>query len=167
MLWLRSWPYGLGMASAWTLLALLGLDSLFKLFPWFYVVAKILGAFYLIYIAWNTWKGASRPIDGVAKPALHAFRDGVLVNLLNPKSVLFAAAVLVVIFPPDISLVEKGVIAANHLLVEILFYTVLAVSMNTGAVRKSYLSAKALLDRIAAVVIGALALRILYQSSRD
>ncbi len=159
---------GLGaMASVWTLLALLGLDSLFKLFPLAYIIAKIAGAIYLIYIAWNTWRGASRSLKEQSKPAAHAFRNGILINLSNPKSVLFAAAVLIVIFPPGITLLEKGLIAANHFLVEILFYAILAFVMNTTSARRVYLSAKLFLDRCAAIVIGALALRILYQSTKD
>jgi len=43
---------GLGLIAAlWTLMALLGLDTVFKLFPWAYAAVKTIGAIYLIYIA--------------------------------------------------------------------------------------------------------------------
>jgi threonine/homoserine/homoserine lactone efflux protein len=47
------------------------------------------------------WTGARERIDSQTQPAMHAFRQGFLVNLLNPKSALFAAAVLIVVFPEN------------------------------------------------------------------
>ncbi len=43
-------------------------------------------------------------------------------NLLNPKSVLFGAAMLVVIFPPGMSLPQILFVGANQLVVESMFY---------------------------------------------
>lgn len=149
------------MAAAWTAMALLGLDAIFRLFPVVYTAAKIAGALYLLYIAYRTWRSARDPINGSVMPARHAFRDGLLVNLLNPKSVLFAAAVLVVIFPASMPLADKAIIVANHLVVEIVVYTVLAVALSTPHVSRQYLRAKVYLDRAAAVVLGALGLRLL------
>jgi threonine/homoserine/homoserine lactone efflux protein len=43
---------GLGlMAAIWTLVALLGLEMVFRVFPWAYAVVKIIGALYLLHIA--------------------------------------------------------------------------------------------------------------------
>lgn len=39
------------MAAAWTMLALLGVNGLFVLFPWAFLLFKTGGAIYLIYIA--------------------------------------------------------------------------------------------------------------------
>jgi len=154
---------GLGlMAATWTLMALLGLDLVFDVFPWAYTVAKIAGALYLIWVAWRIWSSAAEPITGQVRPRHLAFRDGILINALNPKSVLFAAAILVVIFPPDLSIGETLLIALNHLVVEVLFYSALAMAMSTRATRDRYLAAKVYLDRTAAVVLGAIGLRLLF-----
>ena len=155
---------GLGlMAAAWTGAALLGLDGLFRLFPWAYTTVKIAGAVYLLYIACATWKGARKPVSGEARPASRDFAEGVLLNLSNPKSVLFAAAVLIVIFPPDLGLAEKAFIVANHFLVELVCYSLIAVVLSTRAVSERYLRAKTWLDRAAAVIMGALGIRLLFQ----
>ena len=45
---------------------------------------------YLLYLAYRIWRDASAPVEARGEPARHAFRQGFLVNLLNPKSVLFA-----------------------------------------------------------------------------
>lgn len=151
------------MASMWTLAALLGLQSLFALFPWAYAIIKTAGAAYLIWIAWNTWRGATQPLQAEAKPASRDFLDGVLLNLANPKSVLFAAAVLIVIFPPDLSLQNKAFIVANHFIVEVVCYSVIALVMSRPAISARYLAAKKWADRFSSVIMGALGLRLLFQ----
>lgn len=155
---------GLGtMAAIWTLAALLGLDAIFTLFPWAYLAMKITGAAYLLWIAWGMWRDASTPINpqSAAIPRRHAFRTGLLVNLANPKSVLFAASVLVVIFPPDMTLAHKTLIVANHLAVEWIVYSLFALALSTRPARDGYLRLKPSLDRLAATVLGMLGLRLL------
>lgn len=153
---------GLGiMAATWTMMAVLGLDSMFRLFPWLYAGVKIAGAAYLIYVAWKMWSGARNPIEVTEQKVQHAFWTGLLVNLLNPKAVLFAAAVLIVIFPGKLSLAEGAVLVMNHLLVEWGFYIVLAFVLSTKTVSAKYLRAKVYIDRFAALVLGGLGARLL------
>ena len=155
---------GLGsMAALWTLTALLGLDAIFTLFPWAYLTIKITGAAYLLWIAWAMWRTASVPLDTEAAPTprRRAFRSGILVNLANPKSVLFAASVLVVIFPPDMGIAEKSLIVANHLAVEWIAYSLFALALSTKPARDGYLRLKPILDRLAAAILGMLGLRLL------
>ena len=153
---------GLGLvASLWTLAALLGLEVVFNLFPWAYALVKTIGALYLIYVAYGMWVHARKPIEAAATPARHAFRQGAMINILNPKAMLFAAAVLIVIFPADLSMGHNLVIVLNHLAVEVLFYTGLAFAMSSSAVNRGYLRAKVYIDRTSAAVLGALGVRLL------
>ena len=153
---------GLGIAAAgWTLAALVGLDAVFRLFPWSYMLVKAGGGLYLSYLAFGIWKGASRPLAEASIPPGHAFRSGLLVNLSNPKSVLFAAAVLVAIFPPDMDVIHKLAIGANHLGIELAFYGLLALTMSRQAMRRRYFAMKLYLDRFAAAVLLVLAAHIL------
>ena len=149
------------MAAGWTLAALWGLAGLLALFPWIYAAARMAGAAYLIWIAWRTWRGAREPVAARAAPRGRAFLGGVLVNLANPKSVLFAGAVLVVIFPPGLSVAETLLVALNHLALEVAFYAMLTALLARPAVSRGYLAAKPALDRLAAAVMGALGLRLL------
>ena len=154
---------GLGlMAAVWTMMALLGLRVIFELFPLLYIGAKIAGTAYLLYIAYRMWRDASVPTRPRINPVGRAFRQGFLVNLFNPKPVLFAAVVLVTVFPSGISTTDSIVIVINHFLVEIGFYTVLAFCTSTRSVVKRYLRAKTYFDRIAAVILGTLSVRILF-----
>ncbi|MGY9046849.1 hypothetical protein P775_26450 [Puniceibacterium antarcticum] len=151
------------MAAIWTSAALLGLDTVFTLFPFAYVAIKTLGALYLLWVAYTLWRDARQPLDASNAPLPHghAFRRGLMVNLGNPKSVLFASAVLLVIFPQDLSLGSKAMIVANHLAVELLAYSSFALALGTAPARAGYLRLKPLLDRIAAGVLSLLGLRLL------
>ena len=153
------------MAALWTLAALLGLQTLFALFPWAYATLKTLGAIYLIYLAIQMWRTAAQPLNRQAAPAAdrRSFVSGLLVNLANPKSVFFSAAVIVVIFPAGISPLDKTLIFANHLAVELIVQPALALLLGTAAVRNRYLAFKPTLDRAAGTILGVLGLRLLLE----
>lgn len=155
---------GLGLAAAlWTLAALLGLESLFALFPWAYTTLKVAGAAYLLWIAIQTWRHARSPLPDAPTPKGRAFLSGLLVNVGNPKSMLFAAAVIVVVFPQGLSAPQIALIVTNHLALEVAFYSLFAVLLSSAPARRKYLSAKPLLDRVAAGLLGALGLRLLIE----
>lgn len=154
---------GLGLvAGLWTLAALLGLEALFLLFPWAYLALKIAGAAYLVHIAWKTWRAARAPLaEAARRPRGRAFLDGILINLGNPKSVLFAASVLVVIFPKGLAAGEIALIVGNHMIVEWVFYAGFATLLSGAQARRAYLGAKSWIDRAAALMLGALGLKLL------
>ncbi len=150
------------VAALWTLAALLGVDIVFTAFPWAYTAAKTIGAAYLLWIAVKMWRGASEPLELQPRRRLSGFRRGALVNLLNPKSMLFAGAVLVVVFPPGLAPLDMTIVIANHLAVELLFYSVLATALGSRGVAARYLRARGWIDRTAAAAIAALGLRLLF-----
>lgn len=156
---------GLGLiAACWTLAALTGLSALFALAPWAFGAMKLAGALYLIWIAFHLWRDAGAPLgEGRAGRRRwgRAFVSGMLVNLGNPKSVLFAGAVLVVIFPAGLGLRDGAMVIAAHFLLELLGYALIALTLSHPAARAGYLRAKLWIDRIAGVVLGALGLRLL------
>ncbi|WP_299699409.1 LysE family transporter [uncultured Tateyamaria sp.] len=155
---------GLGTAAAmWTLAALLGLEAVFTFFPWTYTALKIGGALYLIWIAIQTWRHSRDPLRDAPKPRGQAILSGMLLNLGNPKSMLFAAAVIVVVFPKGLAPADIMVIVLNHWLLELAFYTLLALALSTPHIRRGYVSLKPVFDRIAATLLGALGLRLILE----
>lgn len=151
------------MAALWTLSAFLGLDVLFALFPWAYGALKIVGAVYLIWIAVQTWRHAKAPLGTATTSRHRAYVAGLLVNLGNPKSALFAAAVIVVVFPQGLSAPHIALIVANHFALEVLCYTGFALALSTPAAKSTYAALKPVLDRIAAALLGALGLRLILE----
>lgn len=156
--------FGLGTAAAmWTLAALLGLEAVFSVFPWAYTVLKIGGALYLIWIAVHTWRHARDPLGDAPVARGRAILSGMLLNFGNPKSMLFAAAIIVVIFPQGLAPIDIAVITLNHWLLELLFYAGLALVLSTSRMRRGYINLKPVLDRIAATLLGALGLRLILE----
>ena len=153
---------GLGFAAAcWTLAAFLGLQSVFTLFPWAYLSLKTIGALYLIWMAVQTWRHARDLPSDAPTARRRSVLSGVLVNFGNPKSMLFAAAVILAVFPRQLTPVQIGAVVFNHLLLEILFYSLLATLLSAPAARRGYLRLKPVFDRIAATLLGAFGVRLL------
>jgi threonine/homoserine/homoserine lactone efflux protein len=155
---------GLGTSAAiWTMAALLGLETVFTLFPWAYTALKIGGALYLIWIAIQTWRHARDTLGDSPTPRGHAVVSGMLLNMGNPKSMLFAAAVIVVVFPQGLAVIDIAIIVLNHWLLELAFYTLFATLLGSPVARRGYLGLKPLFDRIAATLLGALGLRLILE----
>lgn len=154
---------GLGLvAGLWTLAALLGLDVLFTAFPGAYIVMTIAGAALVLVFALATWRAADQPVsDAPQVSSRRAFLQGAALNLANPKSIIFSAGVLLVIFPPGLSPTEMALVTANHVLLEIIVYSTLAWLLNRASVRARYLAVKPRIMRIMAVVLAILGLRLL------
>jgi threonine/homoserine/homoserine lactone efflux protein len=151
------------VAAGWTAAALLGLEAVFVVFPWAYSVLRVAGALYLFWIAYSLWRGADRAVADSAAPGARAFLGGILVNLANPKSVFFAASVLVVVFPPDLGLAAKALVVANHFAVEVVVYAGFAAFLSSPPARAGYLRLKPVIDRVAGAVLGALGIRLLFE----
>lgn len=154
--------FGLGlMAALWTLAALLGLSAIFNLFPAAFLVVKYAGALYLLYIAFLMWRDARNPVTPGVDVGKRGFVQGFLINLSNPKSVLFATAVLVAIFPNGISATASLIIVINHFVIEASFYLFLSWFFTTPVIADRYLAFKHYIDRCAACILAALALRLI------
>lgn len=80
----------------WWLLAALGLGTLARAFPQAFQALAIGGALYLAWLGVQAMRhsGKTASADGPTKGSLHAFRDGILVALGNPKSLIYIVALL-------------------------------------------------------------------------
>jgi threonine/homoserine/homoserine lactone efflux protein len=78
----------------------LGLGPVLAASPTAYLVLKVVGAGYLAYLGARTIIQRGAAADALradlpaATPSLHALRDGYLVGLTNPKTIVFFAALL-------------------------------------------------------------------------
>ena len=76
--------------------AMAGLSALLQGKPFLLHALRLAGAAYLFWLAWETWKGADpkAPSDKLEMTGPEAFIHGFILNLLNPKTLLFYAVVL-------------------------------------------------------------------------
>ena len=107
-------------AVIWTLLAVLGVATLFELFPAFVFWLRMAGAAYLIWLglkalrsAWDMGgdgAAARADFDTAASPAgkgrcglWQAYATGLLVSLTNPKAAFFFGSILTAFVPASAS----------------------------------------------------------------
>jgi threonine/homoserine/homoserine lactone efflux protein len=86
---------GLGLGGLVHVLAgAIGLSALVMASAEAFTLLKLAGAVYLIWIGIKTWRGAriDLPVDVRATGASRAFREGIVVESLNPKTAAFFLA---------------------------------------------------------------------------
>ena len=68
---------------------------------------------------------------------------------------------IVAVFPRGLVGPEIVLIIANHLILEVAFYSTCALLLSSGPARAGYLKAKPIFDRIAAAALGGFGLKLL------
>lgn len=87
------------------LAAALGLSQLFVTIPVAYDVVRFIGAAYLLYLAFKTFRSTGTALSANASLPRYSraqiFRQGLLTNVLNPKMALFVLALFPQFIDPD------------------------------------------------------------------
>ena len=98
----------------------LGLSAIFSHSPTLYMIIKVMGAAYLIYLGITHWR--SKGADGDTqvgrtkkKPLLSVFQQSVIVEVTNPKTALFFIALL-----PQFVVPEAGPVSHQLLILGII-----------------------------------------------
>ena len=151
-----------------TLAVALGLAALFAASATAFTVLKLAGAAYLLYLAWGAWR-APASLGAPGEPAQRAqawprlVGRGVVMNLTNPKVLLFFLALLPQFVKPAQGSVAGQIVALGALFIVAGSLVFGAIVLAAGALRERLArSARAqrLLNRSAAVVFAGLALRL-------
>ena len=120
--------------------AAIGLSSLLVSSSEAYAVVKYAGAAYLVFLGVRRLLGRDEPFDPAVqtrKPLGRLFRQGVVVNVLNPKTALFFFA-----FLPQFVDVDGGAVAAQIAVLGLIFVLLGLVSDGTYAVIAGTLSGR-------------------------
>lgn len=150
--------------SVYVVLTALGLGVFLAAAPGVADAIRIGGATYLAYLAYTTWRSSDSPLEASTVRSADAFRRGFVVNIANPKIMLFFTAFLPQFLGdaaehPVLQLLMLGLILQTlGLLAD------LAVGYAAGAIRDRVLhrmKARRLLQRLAAGAYGALATALL------
>ncbi len=159
---------GMGVGAViFAILALLGLKALFTSVPGLYIVLKILGGIYLIYIGVSIWRGAKEPISVQATEAdeqrawLSVFTTALFTQLSNPKTTVFYSSIFAALLPQTISLMFVIVLPLLVFLVEIGWYCVVALVLSSTGPRSAYLRSKVWIDRVAGGAMGLLGIKLI------
>lgn len=109
----------------WWILAALGLGTLAAAFPLAFTALAIGGAAYLAWLGIAALRHALAEENNAdeartARPSKAAFRDGVLVAIGNPKSLVYMVALLPPFIDPDAAIVPQiGVLAITSLAIDV------------------------------------------------
>jgi threonine/homoserine/homoserine lactone efflux protein len=103
----------------------LGVSAIILASAELFAALKLIGAFYLVWLGIRTFRDAGKlPADDIASPAHdRAFRDGVLVEALNPKTAAFFLAFIPQFIDPT----------AGHPALQFIALGLVSVTLNTLA----------------------------------
>lgn len=152
-------------AVSWALAAMFGLSLLFQYAPFALTAIKLVGAAYLLWMAWHMWRDAQTPLDlggqtRTPRSLASAFRLGLLTQYSNPKAAVMFSSLFIGTVPPGTS---GWTIAALMLVVflnEAVWNTLVARIFSLDASRKTYLGLKTLIDRCFGGMLALLGLKI-------
>lgn len=155
--------------SVYVVLTALGLGVFLAATPGIAEVIQLGGAAYLAYLAWATWRASGSPLETSTVRSADVFRRGFVVNISNPKIILFFTAFLPQFLGdatenPVFQLLMLGLILQTLGLL-----TDLAIGYAAGAIRDRILHRtriRTLLERLAAGVYGVLATVLLSDTVR-
>lgn len=133
---------------------LLGSATLFTAF-------KVAGALYLVYLGVQALRSAWRPQgltlnvpEGRQMNAKLAFRQGILSNILNPKTIVFYMAFLPQFINPEYSAVAQSLfMAALHFIIAMVWQTFLAVMVHRARVWLARPKVAQVLDSLTGVLL--------------
>ncbi|SIS56582.1 Threonine/homoserine/homoserine lactone efflux protein [Roseivivax lentus] len=138
-----------------------GLAAALAASPGAFEAIRWLGAAYLLYLAVQTWRAPpAAPETGGSARLGPAFRRGFLTNLLNPKVALFVLAFLPQFADPSRGPVWSQILTLGALFLVTGFVITAGYGAMAGALSAPLRRHGRAMNRIAALVFGALAVRL-------
>lgn len=145
--------------------AVLGVAVIFQTSEIAFTVLKLLGAAYLIYLAWGAFRAKSTALEASSQPVSlkKLYFRGILMSTTNPKLSIFFLAFLPQFVEPD-----AGAVSLQMLWLSAIFIVAALVVFNTIALLSGYLrdslaksdKAQTFLNRLAGVIFVGLALKL-------
>lgn len=159
-----AWAHSIGI-GVYALLTLLGLAVLLKQAPMVFNGIAIIGALYLAYMGVQALRSKGGMSDklaaGESTDALTAARDGLAISLFNPKIMLFFLALFSQFVMVADNMTGKALIVLTPLVIDGLWYTLIALVLSHSAVLPKLREKSALIDKLSGVVLILLAVRVI------
>ena len=159
---------GMGFGGMlFSVLALLGLQALLAAVPWLYLLLKIGGGLYLIYLGIGIWRAAKQQLrfnlgDSVKiRGFTKSFYLGMATQLSNPKTAVVYASVFAAFLPQQLPVSVLLVLPLIIFLLEFGWYAIVAYLLSTPSPRSAYLRSKTVIDRLVGAVMGILGARLI------
>jgi threonine/homoserine/homoserine lactone efflux protein len=165
--------FGMGVGGlVFAALALAGLQALLVQVSWLYLVLKVAGGAYLVYLGIRIWQGARVPLNTSARDRSagggwrKSFAVGLATQLSNPKTALWYASVFAAFLPNPIPAWMFWALPPLIFLLEAGWYAIVALAFSAARPRALYLGAKLWIDRVAGGVVAALGGKLILEAVR-
>jgi threonine/homoserine/homoserine lactone efflux protein len=153
-----------------TTLVALGVAAIFLVSATAFLLLKLLGAIYLLYLAAAAWRAAAATVGTAPPPPLSSrqlYLRGIVMNLSNPKVAIFFLA-----FLPQFARPEAGSMTSQLIVLGGIFIVIALLAFTLVALLAGHLAswlraserARLLMNRVAAAVFLALAARLMLSS---
>lgn len=154
-------------AAVFGLLAVLGLQAFLLAVPSAYMILKICGGIYLLYLAYKIIKHAKEPIDtetgsNAQMSYRRAFTTGLITQLSNPKIAIILASIFTALLPKEIPTYFYFVLPTLCFFIDAGWCSLVAVALSAEKPRRVYLRFKAVFDRLAGGVMTILGLKLIF-----
>ncbi len=150
----------------WVMLVILGIAFVLKQAAWLYLVLRLMGGAYLVYLGVQLWRGARKPMteepcgQGMGHTLWRTFWRAILLQMLNPKAAVFFGSVFLTMLSPDAPAWVKGVALGMVFVIEFGWYLVVATTLSSKPARRAYARAKAWVERIAGAWLALLGVKL-------
>ena len=154
-------------AAFFGLLAVMGLQAILLAVPSAYLVLKICGGLYLLWLAYKIIKHANEPMEQADSQAqvmsyAQAYRLGFITQLSNPKIAIVLASIFTALLPKEIPSYFYVVLPMLCFFIDAGWYSLVAVEKKKKKPRRVYLKFKKVFDRIAGGVMTLLGLKLIF-----
>lgn len=153
----------------WSSIAAFGLAALLYSHAWLFDVIRYCGAIYLIFSAYKSARSAFSPSklilsESHAIPSSKAYKKGLLIQLTNPKAVLFFASLYSIGIPANAQASDLISVIVSIGMVSACIFLGYAVIFSNNSARTIYLKSKATFECVFATCFGFAGIKILVGS---
>ncbi|MAY42626.1 LysE family translocator [Neptuniibacter sp. UBA847] len=150
-----------------TLAVTLGVSAIFQVSTWAFTALKLIGAAYLIYLAWGAFKASAEELPLTEQPVLSRwslYKRGILMSSTNPKLAIFFMAFLPQFADPDRGEISFQLMQLGGLFLLVGFVVMSLFALLSGTI-KSWLRdserGQSVINKLAGTVFLGLALKLL------
>ncbi|MGR5284412.1 LysE family translocator [Vibrio maritimus] len=147
--------------------ALLGLQTIFSLMPVSYLIFKIAGGCYLLFLAFGIVRSARIPLQTIDAtpyqdiPLFRSYLLGLGTQLRNPKTAMVFASVFTTLLPQNIPTYFYIVVPICTFLSNAGWYLIVALVLSASRPRQAYLNFKKFIDYFSGSAMGGLGLKLI------
>ncbi len=155
----------------WGVSGFLGLTVLFMISPWIYLIVRIAGGIYLVYLGITFLSKAFRPVTrteldgGVLSGAFSNWRLGLITILSNPKTAIFVTSLFASALPPEAPASSGLISVLLMVVISLIWYSLVMLLFSSAAVAKGYQGIQRWMDGIAGAVFIGFGARLIADNS--